>query len=346
VYDFAAVLSPDTESDAANLIATIEQNTGAEIVVYTQYKPDSDGDSTEQDAAALIAEWAIGGAGQDGMVVFWNATRRDCKVGVSGNGQIQLYAAPGFVERLSNEERQQLFDQDMLPWLRYCDEDQALVAGLEAIDELLGVAPTPVPTPAEPATGACADPTYSLNDLFWPDGYEFYLDEGSVPDKYDKDEVLAVIKQAFDNITSARNDCGLPDNVGATWHYRGHTTEDACPDTTFQNVVGVGKLPRSSGVLAVMCPYGDPDEVPAYAHILINLNVAWSLSPETCTRRQQDLETTLTHEVGHVFGLGHVGERRHGDLTMSPVSNGACDTEELSLGLGDVLGLEELYGSP
>lgn len=345
MYDFAAVLSPDTESDAANLIATIGQNTGAEIVVYTQYKPDSDSDSTEQDAAALIADWAIGGAGQDGMVVFWNATRRDCKVGVSGNGQIQLYAAPGFVERLSNEERQQVFDQDMLPWLRYCDEDQALLAGLEALDELLGVEPTPVPPPTEPATGACADPTYSLNDMSWPDGYEFYFDEGSVPDKYDKDEVLELIKRAFDNITSVRNDCGLPDNVAATWHYRGHTTEDACPDTTFQNVVGFGKLPRSSGVLAVMCPYGDPDEVPAYAHILINLNVAWSLSPETCTRRQQDLETTLTHEVGHVFGLGHVGERRHGDLTMSPVSNGACDTEELSLGLGDVLGLEELYGS-
>jgi hypothetical protein len=47
--------------------------------------------------------------------------------------------------------------------------------------------------------------------------------------------------------------------------------------------------------------------------------------------------------VGHAFGLGHVGERRHGELTMS-TTGPLCDNEEASLGLGDVLGLEELYG--
>jgi hypothetical protein len=39
-------------------------------VVYTQYKAGSTGDSTG-DAAALIAEWAIGSADEDGLVVFW-----------------------------------------------------------------------------------------------------------------------------------------------------------------------------------------------------------------------------------------------------------------------------------
>ena len=354
VYDFAAVLSPETESAAAELIATIQGKSGTEIVVYTQYKPDSDERSTEDDALTLITDWAIGEPDGDGIVVFWNVTRLDCKVGVPGNGQIQLYAAPGSVERLSKERRQQIFDQDMLPWLRYCAEDDALLAGLETIDELLGIAPTPsptpsptpLPTPTGPATGACADAAYSLDVLSWPDGFEWYFDEDSVPDEYDRDQVLEIVKRAFDNITTARNDCGLPDNVTATSEYRGITYEDACVETRGRNVVGFGTLPRRSRILAQMCPFIYPGGLTGNAHILINSNVDWSLAAATCDGRRWDLETILTHEVGHAFGLGHVGERRHGDLTMSTISNGPCDTEELTLGLGDILGLEELYGSP
>ena len=46
---------------------------------------------------------------------------------------------------------------------------------------------------------------------------------------------------------------------------------------------------------------------------------------------------------GHVFGLAHVSEEDHGDQTMSRMSNGFCFENETSLGLGDILGLEELY---
>jgi hypothetical protein len=352
VYDFAAVLLPETEAAAANLIAHIREMSGTEIVVYTQYKPDSDERSTEDDASSLITDWALGEPGANGMVVFWNSTALQCKVGAPDNGQVQLYAAPGAAERLSQERRQQIFDQDMLPWLRYCAEDDALLAGLEAIDELLGVpptpaptpSPTPLPTPSGPTTGACADPTYTLEDTFWQNGYEWWFDDDSVPQEYDRDRVLEVVQRAFDNITSARNDCGLPDNVNATSLYKGITSDDACEDSPFRNVVGFGKLPRSSDILAYMCPfYGGSGRV-LYAHILINSNVDWSLRPGTCSGLEWDLETTLTHEVGHVFGLGHVGERRHGDLTMSTIANGPCDREELTLGLGDILGLEELYG--
>jgi hypothetical protein len=77
--------------------------------------------------------------------------------------------------------------------------------------------------------------------------------------------------------------------------------------------------------------------------MLINSDIDWALSEESCRRGEELLEATITHEFGHIFGLSHVSERTHGDLTMSPTSNGPCVADEITLGLGDVLGLEELY---
>lgn len=94
-----------------------------------------------------------------------------------------------------------------------------------------------------------------------------------------------------------------------------------------------------------MCPY-TPTTASLYAHIIISSEARTSPghSLDECEGDEEVLEATVTHEVGHVFGLDHVGERRHGDLAMSTRSNGPCDNEEATLGLGDLLGLEELYG--
>jgi uncharacterized membrane protein YgcG len=136
VYDFAEILSPQTEAAATATIVAIEKRVGAEIVVYTQYKPGSDDDSTDQDAIALINQWGVGRAGfDDGLAIMWNTTRLQCSPDVSGNGRVRLYAAPGYqAAYLSNSERQQIFDDDLLPRLKQCDEDGALLAALAEID--------------------------------------------------------------------------------------------------------------------------------------------------------------------------------------------------------------------
>jgi uncharacterized membrane protein YgcG len=138
VYDFAGILAPETEASVTRTITGIEQRTGAELVVYTQHKPGSTEESTELDAVRLIDQWGVGRAGfDDGMAVMWNTNRTVCLSGVSGNGQVQLYGAPGYAAAYaSNAERQEIFESLMVPRLRVCDEDGALLAAIARLDEL------------------------------------------------------------------------------------------------------------------------------------------------------------------------------------------------------------------
>jgi uncharacterized membrane protein YgcG len=132
VYDFAGVLSPGAIADAEATIDTIEARTAAEIVVYTQDSGSYDltTDGTREKAAALIDQWGVGRAGfDDGLAIFFDLDPS------LRHGQVQLYAGPGFEAAfLSNEERQAIFDNDMLPYLRSADFDGALAIALQRID--------------------------------------------------------------------------------------------------------------------------------------------------------------------------------------------------------------------
>jgi uncharacterized membrane protein YgcG len=131
VYDEAGIFSAATIAAAEATIDAIEARTGAEVVVYTQ--PVDDGVTTEETEAralALIRQWGIGRKGfDDGMVIFFD-------IDPSGeHGQVQLYGAPGFEAAfLTNGERQAIFDNDMLPFLRNADFDGALRIALERVD--------------------------------------------------------------------------------------------------------------------------------------------------------------------------------------------------------------------
>ena len=132
VYDFAGILSVDAIARAEATIDVIEARTAAGIVVYTQDSGSYDltTDATRAKAAALIDQWGVGRAGfDDGLAIFF-----DLEPNLQ-HGQVQLYAGPGFeAAYLSNEERQRIFDDDMLPHLRSGDFDGALDVALERID--------------------------------------------------------------------------------------------------------------------------------------------------------------------------------------------------------------------
>jgi hypothetical protein len=131
VYDTANALRPETEATLETAIDAFEAKTGAEVVVYTQLVPLPRTESqAETDAIALMDQWGVGRAGvDDGLVILFDLNAADpC------HGQVQLYAGPGFRETwLSNDDRQRIFENDMLPFLRNCDIDGAALVAMDKV---------------------------------------------------------------------------------------------------------------------------------------------------------------------------------------------------------------------
>jgi uncharacterized membrane protein YgcG len=136
VYDYAGIFSPQAIAEAEQSILDIENRSGAQVVVYTQVKPESDTlEAADQDAADLIDQWGIGRKGfDDGLVIMFDMQDN------LRHGEVSLYAGSGYrAAFLSDEERQSIFDNDMAPLLRAGDFDSALAITMEDI----GAAATP-----------------------------------------------------------------------------------------------------------------------------------------------------------------------------------------------------------
>ena len=133
VYDTAGLFDASTIAAAEATIDRIEERTGAEVVVYTQAKPGATTASTVEDAIALIDQWGVGRAGfDDGLAILMNV---DTDAGGRVRGQVQLYAAPGFrALYLTNDERQQIFEEEMLPRLSEQQFGDAVLVALARID--------------------------------------------------------------------------------------------------------------------------------------------------------------------------------------------------------------------
>jgi len=208
--------------------------------------------------------------------------------------------------------------------------------------------PSPPSQPANAAPAPCDDRAFTLLGGKWKGSLGWLYQASSTPSGLGSSAVLTVLKRSFDNITGARNDCGLADTVSATSSYLGTTSfapsvtkRGRCATKDGRNVVGFGPLP--SGILAVTCVRSNSSGGMTETDIRVNSNLDWALSVSTCDFFEELLEPTMTHEIGHAYGLGHVGEQKHGRLTMSTTSDGPCSNAETTLGRGDVRGLRHLY---
>jgi hypothetical protein len=238
-----------------------------------------------------------------------------------------------------------------------------------------------LPAAAAASPAPCSDNAYTLSTwnfsgtlkkFKWKSQFNWYFKANSTPGDVGTGAARTAVTEATGNITASRNDCGLADEVGATHSFVGDTT--AAPDFNAtgsackaygakdgKSVVGWGTLP--DGTLGSECTWGTWNGTDTYAtatqsDVRLSNGYSWYAGavPAVCQdvtgglddltgvpTRLFSVEGVMTHERGHTFGVGHVDEATHGNLTMSTNINGACQDAESSLGLGDVRALRALY---
>jgi hypothetical protein len=175
-------------------------------------------------------------------------------------------------------------------------------------------------------------------------------------------DVEAALRHGRSNVTNQRTNCDpyndgryLQDQVSATSQYGGPdngrragiSSQDDCTGQDFHNTTDFGDLQDAVGLT---CAYtrGTQGEFLELSEADIRLNKVdynWTLHPNRSDCDVDfDIEAAFTHESAHVYGMGHVGPRNHGRLTMAATAEGFyCTGEKRSLGLGDILGLRYLY---
>jgi hypothetical protein len=195
------------------------------------------------------------------------------------------------------------------------------------------------------APNACLDRAHHLTTSFWRTTVNWSFRAASRPANLTQGQAATALEAGASHITHAFNDCGRADKVSATSLYKGVTSlrpnigNSNCQTPDGRNVVGFGDLLGSQ--LAVTC-WWFRGSTTIEADMKVNKHdFRWTTRTAGCAN-QYLLQAVATHEFGHVFGLAHVSEATHPELTMSTAIV-ACDNSPSTLGLGDMLGLEARY---
>ena len=190
----------------------------------------------------------------------------------------------------------------------------------------------------------CWDPEYIMEDWKETDPHQWYLNASTIPQVLDQAGAISAIRDGYQNITFVNNDCGKSDVMPGNASYQGTTSRRATACSSGQydgyNVVDFGPLPGSG--VALNCIYTAVWWELTESDIRLDNEFTWTLNPGSSCFGKYDVESVVTHEVGHTFGLRDLDPNTHKRLTMSGAA-WRCTEAHRTLGLGDVDGLDLKY---
>lgn len=202
---------------------------------------------------------------------------------------------------------------------------------------------------ASSVPGACQDVHYLVDDFKEYDLFHWRYNRANISSRwkgprYDLDD----IRRANTNMTRGRNSCGFEEGAFfSRAQYDGTTTRSAnispgvCATDDGYSVVSWG---NTGGSLALQCDWDNGGDLKHSDIEISNGDVTWfSTKPAYC-QTAFDLESVMTHEWGHTFGLEDVNSNLHPNLTMSSTGK-PCNRKGRTLGNGDWQGMDSMYGT-
>jgi hypothetical protein len=201
------------------------------------------------------------------------------------------------------------------------------------------------------SSSACGDRTFDLERHHWVTPLRWRDNVSRAPERLDPSVLVSQITHADVNMRTGRNSCGKPRVTPPPGRYLGSTRlrpdistsrqQVTCGRYNSRNVVGFGNLPGD--LLGWTCFWWVGRGRMVAADVMMDNGPALvTRVPSGCVDRW-DFEGAVTHEFGHVYGLGHTGSG-HDNLTMDHALR-PCSTYARTLGLGDWLGMKKMYGS-
>ncbi len=224
--------------------------------------------------------------------------------------------------------------------------------------------------PDLPGPGACERDSYVLRPYKWYRPWLFRTTRGTALTNGSQADFDAAARRSAVNMTRGHNTCGMRGATAASGGLVGHTAvrgnfvyadgQTTCGASDGHNVIDAGDLPGGflDATLAWTCTWAETRHgVTQAVSADIRMNngdYKWTYDPSrdaACDpaqppdqdRWRYDVESVLTHEMGHVYGLVNLSAAEDINLTMYPGVR-RCTAHMRTLGRGDVLGLRALYG--